>query len=52
MYRLKSVFPLLLVIGVLLSCGLGEKAKQVTQLARTVEEAQKNLADAHFDTRL
>ena len=44
MNNLKTLFPLFLVLGVLLSCGLGDKAKQVTQLAKSVEQAQKNLA--------
>jgi hypothetical protein len=44
MKNLKTLFPLFLVLGVLLSCGLGDKAKQVTQLAKSVEQAQKNLA--------
>jgi len=45
MNRLKTLLPLFLVLAVLLSCGLGDKAKQVTQLAKSVEQAQKNLAD-------
>lgn len=45
MNRLKTLFPLFLVVAVLLSCGLADKAEQVTQLAKSVEQAQKSLAD-------
>ncbi len=45
MNRLKTLSPLILILAILLSCGLGDKAKQVTQLAKSVQEAQKNLSD-------
>lgn len=42
---LKTLSPLLLTLAVLLSCGLADKAEQVTQLARSVEQAQESLSE-------
>ena len=45
MHRLKTLSPLFLIVAVLLSCGLGEKAEQIKDLAESVEKAQKQLEE-------